>query len=158
MTQSGSGGMGVGLARAEVEVTVGAPRERVWRALVEEPGQWWPRDFYVGREPRGFIIEARPGGRVYEDWGNDAGALWYTVLVVQPPEVLELAGYLTPAFGGPATTTARVSLRAEGTSTVVKVEEAVFGRVDEHTVPRLREGWRSLLGGGLKAHVERSQP
>jgi hypothetical protein len=80
------------------------------------------------------------------------------VLVVQPPEVLELAGSLTPAFGGPATTMARLSLRAEGTATVVKVEEAVFGRVDEHTVPRLREGWRTLLGGGLKAHVERRQP
>ena len=40
----------------------------------------------------------------------------------------------------------------------VKVEEAVFGRVDENTVPRLREGWRTLLGGGLKAHVERPQP
>jgi uncharacterized protein YndB with AHSA1/START domain len=147
-------GNGVGVARAEVEVTLGAPRERVWKALVEEPGQWWPRDFYVGQTPKGFIIEARPGGRVYEDWGNDGGALWYTVLVVEAPGLLELAGFLTPAFGGPATTTARVTLREQGGSTVVKVEEAVFGRVDENTVPRLREGWRTLMGQALKAHVE----
>ncbi len=86
MMQAGSG---VGMARVEVEVTIGAPRERVWRALVEETGQWWPSDFYVGQSPRGFILEARPGGRVYEDWGNEAGALWYTVLVVEPPAVLE---------------------------------------------------------------------
>jgi uncharacterized protein YndB with AHSA1/START domain len=150
-TQPGSG---VGVARAEVEVTLGAPRERVWKALVEEAGQWWPRDFYVGKAPKGFIIEARPGGRVYEDWGNDGGALWYTVLVVEAPGLLELAGFLTPAFGGPATTTARVTLREVGDTTVVKVEEAVFGRVDEHTVPRLREGWRTLMGQALKGHVE----
>ncbi|WNG51382.1 SRPBCC domain-containing protein [Archangium minus] len=153
MTQTGSGGVGV--ARVEVEVTVGAPRERVWRALVEETSQWWPKDFYVGRAPKGFVIEARPGGRVYEDWGNEAGALWYTVLVVEPLEVLELAGHLTPGFGGPATTTVRLTLRDEGGKTVVKVEDSVFGRVDEHTVPRLREGWRTLMGGGgLKAWVE----
>jgi uncharacterized protein YndB with AHSA1/START domain len=156
MTQAG---IGVGMARAEVEVTVGAPRERVWKALVEETGQWWPREFYVGREPKGFVIEARPGGRVYEDWGNEAGALWYTVLVVEPPAVLELAGHLTPAFGGPATTTARLTLKAEGERTVVRVEDALFGRVDEHTVPRLREGWRALLGsGGLKSYVETPSP
>jgi len=145
----------VGVARAEVEVTLGAPRERVWKALVEEAGQWWPRDFYVGKAPKGFIIEARPGGRVYEDWGNDAGALWYTVLVVEAPGLLELAGFLTPTFGGPATTTARVTLRELGDATVVKVEEAVFGRVDENTVPRLREGWRTLMGQALKDHVEK---
>ncbi len=150
---------GVGLARVEVEVTISAPRERVWRALVEETGQWWPKDFYVGREPKGFVIEARPGGRVYEDWGGDAGALWYTVLVVEPPAVLELAGHLTPAFGGPATTTARLALREEGGATVVRVEDAVFGRVDEHTSPRLQEGWRTLMGSkGLKGHVEKQTP
>ncbi len=116
------------------------------------------RDFYVGQAPKGFILEARPGGRVYEDWGNDAGALWYTVLVVEPPTVLELAGHLTPSFGGPATTTARLTLTEQGGATVVKVEDAIFGRVDEHTVPRLREGWRALMGRGLKAHVERQAP
>jgi len=156
MTQAS---IGVGLARVEVEVTISAPRERVWKALVEETGQWWPKDFYVGQEPKGFIIEARPGGRVYEDWGNEAGALWYTVLVVEPPAVLELAGHLTPAFGGPATTTARLTLKEEGDATVVRVEDAVFGRVDENTSPRLREGWRALMGsGGLKGYVEKQTP
>ena len=155
MTQAS---IGVGLARVEVEVTISAPRERVWKALVEETGQWWPKDFYVGREPKGFLIEARPGGRVYEDWGNEAGALWYTVLVVEPPEVLELAGHLTPSFGGPATTTVRLTLREEAGATVVKIEDALFGRVDEHTVPRVREGWRALIGKGLKSHVEGHSP
>ncbi|PTL83342.1 SRPBCC domain-containing protein [Vitiosangium sp. GDMCC 1.1324] len=157
MTQTVSGAVGV--ARVEVEVTVGAPRERVWRALVDEASQWWPRDFYVGRTPKSFVIEARPGGRVYEDWGDEAGALWYTVLVVEPPAVLELAGHLTPSFGGPATTTVRLTLKDEGATTVVRVEDAVFGRVDEHTVPRLREGWRTLMGaGGLKTWVEGRGP
>ncbi|HYO71852.1 MAG TPA: SRPBCC domain-containing protein [Archangium sp.] len=156
MTQAS---IGVGVARVEVEVEISAPRERVWRALVEETGQWWPKDFYVGREPKGFVIEARPGGRVYEDRGGDAGALWYTVLVVEPPAVLELAGHLTPSFGGPATTTARLTLKEQGGATVVRVEDAVFGRVDENTSPRLREGWRTLMGsGGLKAYVEKQTP
>ncbi len=148
-------GSRVGVVQVEVEVSIEAPRERVWKALVEETGQWWPKDFYVGRAPKGFIVEARPGGRVYEDWGHEAGALWYTVLVVEPPGTLELAGHLTPAFGGPATTTVRLSLEAQGARTVVKVADALFGRVDENTVPRLEEGWRALVGGGLKEYVER---
>jgi uncharacterized protein YndB with AHSA1/START domain len=147
-------GSRVGVVQVEIEVSIQAPRERVWRALVEETGQWWPKDFYVGRAPKGFILEARPGGRVYEDWGHEAGALWYTVLVVEPPTTLEMAGHLTPAFGGPATTTVRLSLESQGDRTVVKVADALFGRVDENTVPRLKEGWRALIDGGLKAYVE----
>ncbi|ATB29375.1 SRPBCC family protein [Melittangium boletus] len=151
-------GTSVGVAQVEVEVTVEASPERVWRALVEQTGQWWPRSFYVGPSPKGFVFEARPGGRVYEDWGQDAGALWYTVLVVDPPSMLEMAGHLTPAFGGPATTTVRVSLTSKGQATVVKVEDAVFGRLDENTVPRLREGWRTLMGPeGLKGWVEQGR-
>jgi uncharacterized protein YndB with AHSA1/START domain len=149
-------GSRVGVVQVEVEVSIEAPRERVWRALVEETGQWWPKDFYVGASPKGFVLEARPGGRVYEDWGGEAGALWYTVLVVEPPAALEMAGHLTPAFGGPATTTVRLSLKAEGARTVVQVADALFGRVDENTVPRLKEGWRALVGGGLKAYVEKA--
>jgi uncharacterized protein YndB with AHSA1/START domain len=147
-------GSRVGVVQVEIEVSIQAPRERVWRALVEETGQWWPKDFYVGRAPKGFILEARPGGRVYEDWGHEAGALWYTVLVVEPPTTLEMAGHLTPAFGGPATTTVRLSLESQGERTVVKAADALFGRVDENTVPRLKEGWRALIDGGLKAYVE----
>jgi uncharacterized protein YndB with AHSA1/START domain len=147
-------GTTVGIARVDLEVSIAAPRERVWQALVQEAGRWWPKDFYVGQAPRGFIIEPRPGGRVYEDWGEERGALWYTVLVVDPPSALELAGHLTPAFGGPATTTVRLVLKEAEGRTRLRLEDAVFGRVDELTVPRLREGWRALLEQGLKRYVE----
>jgi len=55
------------------EVRLEATPARVWKALVEETSSWWHRDFYTGRNPRAFHIEARLGGAMWEDWGDGQG-------------------------------------------------------------------------------------
>ncbi len=136
-----------------VEVKIEAPREEVWSALTEGIGRWWPRDFYVGKSPKTFVLEARPGGRLYEDWGDGAGVLWGQVVTYDPPATLDVAGQLFPAFGGPATTLVRWALTADGGATRVTLTDSVFGRVNEKTATSLEEGWRLLLGA-LKAFAE----
>lgn len=136
-----------------VEVTIRAPREKVWSALTDGIGRWWPKDFYVGKSPKGFVLEPRPGGRLYEDWGDGAGVLWGQVVTFDPPGTLDVAGQLFPAFGGPATTLSRWALTAEGGATRVTLTDSVFGRVNEKTAVSLEEGWRVLLGA-LEAFVE----
>jgi len=146
------------VVHVELEVPIDAPPKRVWEALVERTTQWWHKDFYIGKTPRGFVIEPRPGGRMYEDWGDGAGMVWMTVVEVDPPRVLQLAGHLTAPFGGPATTHLRLTLDPRGKSeTTLRVSEQAFGRVDEKLRQELHDGWTLLLGEGLKGYVERQK-
>jgi uncharacterized protein YndB with AHSA1/START domain len=144
----------VGIGKIELEVLVKAPRVRVWQALVDEIGRWWPRDFYAGSDPKGFVLEARLGGRMYEDWGDGAGLLWYNVIAIDPPRSLDLAGHLTPAFGGPAKTYLRLTLDDEGESTRLRILDSIFGRVTPASVEQVQAGWETLFTQGFKAFVE----
>lgn len=148
----------LGLIRIDLEFPIAAPRERVWQALVVETGRWWRKDFYMGHPVQPIVFEARPGGRLYEDWGQGGGLLWYTVLAIEPPSALDLVGHLTPAFGGPASSMLRLCLKeASATSTVLQLSDSVFGRVGDESAARLREGWQLLFGEGLKPYVEHGQ-
>jgi uncharacterized protein YndB with AHSA1/START domain len=148
----------IGIGHAEIEIPINAPPELVWRAFVEETGRWWLKDFYASAAAKSFIVEPRLGGHVYEDWGNGAGALWYTVISIDPPRSLELAGHLTPAFGGPAKTYLRLDFVADGRATRLRISDAVFGRVSDASMEQLRAGWEKLFGEGLKAYVEAAAP
>ncbi|XXF77794.1 hypothetical protein P2318_32805 [Myxococcaceae bacterium GXIMD 01537] len=148
----------LGLVRIDLEFTLSAPRERCWQALVGEVGQWWRQDFYMGHAVQPIVFEARPGGRLYEDWGNGAGLLWYTVLALEPPNALDLVGHLAPAFGGPATSMLRLSFKEVEGTTVLQLSDSVFGRVSEDSATRLRQGWQLLFGEGFKPHVEKATP
>lgn len=146
----------VGVGRVEFEITIAATPERVWRAFVAETSRWWLKDFYAGGEAaRGFIVEPRLGGRLYEDWGDGAGVLWYTVIGLLPPQSLELAGHLTPAFGGPAKTYLKLTFEpiSEG-RTRLRVEDSILGRVSPASLEQSKSGWELLFGEGLKNFVE----
>jgi DNA-binding transcriptional ArsR family regulator len=138
----------------ELEVTIDATRERVWKALLEETTHWWRRDFCVSPDAKAFRIEPRVGGRMFEDWGNDAGVLWGTVLVLDPLSTLELLCHTTPRFGGPRMSMLRLSLTTRGDATVLTVFDTVMGRTDDRTAGHLDEGWRALFGDALKSWVE----
>jgi len=138
----------------ELEVSIAAPPARVWKALMEETGQWWPREFFVGPSPKGFIIEPRVGGRMYEDWGNGAGLMWAQVIAYDPPNSIDLLGHLTAQFGGPASTQFRIALSEKDKGTVLKLSDTVFGRLSDEKYNQTKEGWSYLLDGALRKHVE----
>ena len=146
---------GIGVVHVELEVRISARPERVWRALVEETGRWWHKDFYAGSASKGFILEPRLGGRMYEDWGNGAGAIWYLVTEIDPPRSLGLSGHMPAAFGGPATSLLRLVLRPEGDDTILQLTDSELRKVTEKAKASLEGGWRTLFGE-LKKHVEAS--
>ncbi len=146
-----------GSIEALVEVSLSKPPARVWQALVDEAGSWWRPDFFQGAA-KDFQIEARPGGRVFEDWGDGHGALWYTVTHADPGKLLALSGELAPEFGGPARVLTRFELEPDGDGTRVRLREYAFGRVDEKLGQSLEEGWRLLLEDGLKPWIEEARP
>ena len=136
-----------------LKITIDADRDRVWQALVEEIGVWWRKEFHVYENSR-LILEARPGGRLYEDVGGGAGGLWFTVMNILPPTTLELCGHLAPQWGGPATSIVRLTLEEQAGKTVLHVTDALFGCLRENAEQQIGDGWQMLFGDGLKAHVE----
>ena len=147
----------LGLAQVELEIEIAAPPERVWQALVEETGNWWPKDFYAGADAKNFILEPHLGGRMYEDWGGGSGATWYTVIEINPVRSLGLAGHYPPVFGGPSTSILRLELAASGTGTTLSLSDSEFRPVTEKTHGVLEEGWRELFEKALKRYVESGQ-
>ena len=137
-----------------LEIRIRASRERAWRALTSEIQGWWPLDFYVGEAPRGFVLEAKVGGRIYEDWGGGEGLLWGTVLVFQKGEMLQWAGDLSPDFGGPARSITTWKLRDEGEETVLEFRDCPYGRLSPGAQSSLTAGWKQLLEECFKPFAE----
>jgi uncharacterized protein YndB with AHSA1/START domain len=143
-----------GVRIIELEITIQAPVERVWKALVRETGKWWPRGFYTSGEAKTFVIEPVLGGKMYEDWGNGAGVIWATVIAVKAPTMLELGGVSSPAWGGPNTHYHSFSLKEKDGGTLLRFSDAIHGRVDDATETSLKEGWLLLFNEALRVHCE----
>lgn len=138
----------------QMEIAIAAPPEKVWKSLTEQTSAWWPKDFYVGGTPRGFLMEPRVGGRVYEDWGDDQGVLWATILIFNRNVQLQWVGDLSPEFGGPARSITSFTLEATDEGTRVKFRDSPYGQIAESVTKSLEEGWMFLLKDCLKPFVE----
>jgi DNA-binding transcriptional ArsR family regulator/uncharacterized protein YndB with AHSA1/START domain len=139
----------------QLEIVIEARPAAVWKALTENIADWWPKDFYVGPKPLRFVVEPFVGGRVYEDWGDGQGVLWATVLVLDAEKKLQWVGDLAPEFGGPARSITSYTLREEGGHTVLAFRDSPYGRLADGVQAGLTEGWKMLIEGCLKPHVEK---
>ena len=143
-----------GVVDVKLEVTIAASPTRVWAALVDETSHWWRKDFYTSPKTKRFVIEPRLGGKAYEDFGDGAGLVWYSVIGFEPPTSLRLAGYLFPEYGGPANCLLHITLEPKGKETLLKLNDCVFGRPNDDCGTSLTDGWKLLFEDALKAYVE----
>ncbi len=144
-----------GVLTVTMDIAIDASVDRVWAALTEDVGAWWPRDFLVAVDPQQMQFEPRLGGRLFEEGSRGGGVTWYTVYGITPGESIDLVGQLSPAFGGPAQSLLRLSLRAQGPHTVLELTDAVVGNVGTRSATSLGDGWREIFERGLKVFVER---
>jgi len=79
-----------------LDVTVAAPRDRVYRALVGDVGAWWSSDHTFSGDSRNLSIDARPGGCFCERLPGGGGGEHQRVVFVRPGEMLRLSGALGP--------------------------------------------------------------
>jgi uncharacterized protein YndB with AHSA1/START domain len=135
------------------ELEIKADPATVWRAMVEETGQWWLKDYYT-REGAEFRIEAKLGGRMFEDQGSGNGLLWGNIIGVDPEKSLDIQGYLLQSFGGPALTYIAIRLEPGDGVTKFTLTNTIFGFPSPKSAESMDAGWLQLFEEGLKAYVE----
>lgn len=142
------------------EVVIQASPTKVWEGLTSDIGKWWPSEFYcgAGKGPRKFVLDARPGGHMWEDHGNGDGLHWGTVVNVAAPARLEIQGSVSPSWGGPAIWFGVFELEASGRATKLRFAESSIGRVTEEGMREKEKGWRFLFDGVLRAYLEGTPP
>ena len=136
------------------EIQIDAPPSKVWSSLTADTAKWWPKDFYVGEAPKRFVVEPKVGGRVYEDWGQDQGVLWATVLVFKKNERLQWVGDLSPDFGGPARSITSFKLVERDGGTLLQFRDSPYGALAENAAKDMESGWKWLLNDCLKPYIE----
>lgn len=139
---------------AKVEVRIDAPREKVWETLTSRATDWWHRDYYTGAAPRGFVFEAKLGGRVYEDWGDGDGAVWYTVVSMKRGESLSLVGTVVCGPIGLETIFDKITLVDRPGGTLLRMETRAMGVLGDDFGALSEAGWTLLFGDCLKTFIE----
>jgi hypothetical protein len=139
-------------ANFELSVEITAPLGEVWRSLIDDIALWWPPEFFTSDKTKGICLEAFPGGRLFEDYGENGGLLWYSVVAIEKESSLLLSGHLLPPFGGPAVTSLRLSLSKSSSGVILTVNDSIFGAIGGYDPV---DDWRLLFEGGFKAFVER---
>jgi DNA-binding transcriptional ArsR family regulator/uncharacterized protein YndB with AHSA1/START domain len=137
-----------------LEVPIDASINNVWECLIKDIGLWWRKDFYTSPKTKAFILEPKVGGRMYEDYGNDEGLLWYTVIVLNAPFHLEMQGHLTPDYGGPAITFLKITLKEDGGKTSLILSDTLMGDVSAKAKGQITEGWKLLFEEGFKNYAD----
>jgi uncharacterized protein YndB with AHSA1/START domain len=144
-----------GVMQIRLEVRLAAPRRRVWTAWTRDIGRWWPEGFVTQRSSTRFVLEPRLGGRAYESGPGGQGLLWWTVTGIETGKRLQLAGDLTPSFGGPARIFEDFVFEDDGKGTLLKFTETVHGFLGKDLEKSLRSGWAVIFDKGLRPWVEK---
>lgn len=140
----------------ELEIEINAPREQVWKAIVDETDAWWLPDFHMVGEGSVVEFDLNPGGRgLVEHKGDGSFLIWYSVQYYLPEQFkIYLLGNVAPDWGGPSTSNLSLALEDSDQSCVLRVSDAHHGKVSEDYINSLQSGWNQLFGEGLRGYVE----
>jgi len=137
-----------------LELKINAPVDTVWTSLVDQIGEWWPKDFYVGSAPKRISIEPRVGGLVYEDWGDGQGVVWGQILTLESGRRIQWVGDMTAEYGGPARSITTYTLSADGEKTSLTFRDTPYGALSETALADMTEGWTYLMERCFQVYVE----
>jgi DNA-binding transcriptional ArsR family regulator/uncharacterized protein YndB with AHSA1/START domain len=117
------------------EITLNAPREKAFDAVLRM-GEWWPHRYRAGSTVH---LEPQVGGRFYEDWGGETGALYGRVVVLERPARIVVEGPM--GMSGPVVSVWSYELVEAGSGTLLRGTHRAFGDIDDETKHRYTEGW-----------------
>ena len=129
-------------------VHVDVPPDVAFRVFTERFGDWWPVATHSGYEAEAAaaVLEARPGGRLYEVSRDGAENPWGEITGWDPPHALTFTW--SPNLEKDGDTEVEVRFTANGTGTHVELEhrawEALGGRA-ARTRDSYDTGWIPVL-------------
>jgi DNA-binding transcriptional ArsR family regulator/uncharacterized protein YndB with AHSA1/START domain len=138
--------------QTEQDVLIDADPARVFDSLIDADGWWSHRYSADSKELR---LEAFVGGRFYELFDDDNGALYATVTSIKRGEHLELSGSI--GMAGAVLGYARFDLEARDGATLVKLSHRAFGEIGDQRKQAYTGGWGVLLNERLKPFVEQGR-
>jgi uncharacterized protein YndB with AHSA1/START domain len=157
--------------RARVTVLVSAPPERAFAVFTQEIDVWWkrgPRFRFGGRSPGVLHFEPGLGGRLFEAFGEGAGARVYEagrITVWEPPSRLVFQ-WRNANFAPAETTEVEVRFEASPHGTSVTVEHRGWAALrPDHPARHGLEGaeysrelglWWGQLLSSLREHTAQS--
>ena len=137
------------LVKIEMEMRINAPREKVYAALTNEFGNWWPHRY---KPDSTCFSDVRIGGAVGEQFKNGGGAHYWRFVYLDPPYKVGLSGMGCLSQGSTGYT--MDTLDEDGDVTVFKRSTQIWGAVPEEIEQMFREGTRELMEKALIAYVE----
>ncbi len=128
-----------------LELAINCPRDKAWNTMLNKMSDWWPSDFVALPGSKGIKFEPWAGGRLYEQTDEGAHLLWGTAVNIQPNEVLEIVGFVVPAFGGPSINFCKMELAdLPAGTTKFKLTNTILGHLSEESRESTQEGWNYL--------------
>lgn len=140
----------------KLDIHIEASPEKVWKALTDNIGEWWPSEFFIGGKEgeRSYHLEAKPGGHMYETYKDGGGLVWGTVAHVIQGELLQLTGHRFPRWAGPTLSFYEYKLTPTDSGCTLSFSEASIGNWTEKNNADMKHGWTFLFDGVLKAYCE----
>ena len=141
--------LNVNAIHIEQEVRINAPAAQVFDSLLDV-NSWWNRRY--SNTSAALVLEDKIGGRFYELFQGEEGALYGIVTHLEQGKQLIVSG----SIGMSAAITALIQfdLEAQGDSTLVKLSHRAIGQIDETTIQNYSRGWEELIQTCLKQFVE----
>ncbi len=134
-----------------LDTLVDVSPQRAWEVFTAEITAWWPLETHSvlvgeGRRAEQVVLEARVGGELYEQAGDER-AHWGTILVWEPPHRLTVEWRVNPS-SPPTQWTA--SFIPEGAGTRVEIVHTgweAFGELamEQRSDYGGRGGWPTVL-------------
>ena len=142
--------------QCQIKIAIEAPRDRAWKAIIDEIGEWWLPDFHVVDSDSRVSFDTTPGGKgIYESTPSGDWLTWYSVQMYLPSQFqVFLNGHIAPEWGGPTISTLKIALDENETGCIFRLSDARVGRTDEGSMQSCCDDWKRLFTDGLKAHVE----
>jgi hypothetical protein len=121
------------------EILVRASIETAFASLLAHLG---PLNENPEGGPLPMILEAKPGGRWYRDFGADNGHLWGFVQSINRPSLLELWGPLFMSTANTNNVLYRLS-EVDG-GTMISFKHTLVGPVPDGYRDRMTTGWKAV--------------
>lgn len=136
----------------EQNITIQALREDVFDAVTKEISAWWSAPYFHASETKQLVLEAKVGGRFYEDIGDNEGMLLATVMFIKRPDELRMMGPM--GMVGPVQGVILFQFEMKDDGTLLKLSHRMVGEVSEEIETAYSGGWQELLSTRLRNYVE----